>query len=74
LAKSCGRRITLELPQDLQVDIFAQLFSRKFKSGFNQLKSSADKVRYAGHINGGGPLIILTNASGAIHVEKLPVP
>lgn len=66
--------ITLQLPHDLGVDIFAQLFSENFKSEFDQLQGSADKVRYTGHINGGGPLIILTNASGAIDVEELPVP
>ena len=66
--------ITLQLPHDLGVDIFAQLFSGNFKSDFDQLQGSADKVRYTGHINGGGPLIILTNASGAIDVKELPVP
>jgi hypothetical protein len=66
--------ITLRLTPGLQVDVFAQLFSRNFKSEFDQLQGSADKVRYTGHINGGGPLIILTNASGAIDVEELPVP
>jgi len=66
--------ITLRLPHDLQVDVFAQLFSANFKSEFEQLQGNADKVRYTGHINGGGPLIILTNASGAINVEKLPIP
>ena len=66
--------ITLQLPPDLQVDVFAQLFSANFKSDFDQLQGSADKVRYTGRINGGGPLIILTNASGAIDVEELPSP
>ena len=66
--------ITLQLPRDLQVDIFAQLFSGNFKSDFDQLQGSADNVRHTGHINGGGPLIILTNASGAIDVKELPVP
>src|SRR5215212_5928018 len=58
--------ITLQFPHDLGVDIFAQLFSGSFRSEFDQLQGSADNVRHTGHINGGGPLIILTNASGAI--------
>lgn len=66
--------ITLQLPHDLSVDVFAQLFSGNFQSEFDQLQGSADRVRYTGHINGGGPLIILTNASGAINVEGLPIP
>ncbi len=66
--------ITLQFPRDLQVDIFAQLFSSNFKSEFDQLQSSADNVRHTGHINGGGPLIILTNASGAIDVQELRIP
>jgi Putative adhesin len=66
--------ITLQLPHELAVDVFAQLFSGNFESEFDQMQSSADKVRYTGHINGGGPLIILTNASGAIDVEELPIP
>src|SRR5215212_3684138 len=66
--------ITLQLPHDVAVDVFAQLFSGKFKSEFDQLQGSADNVRYTGHINGGGPLIILTNASGAIDVKELSIP
>ena len=66
--------ITLQLPHDLGVDVFAQLFSGNFKSEFDQLQGSADNVRHTGHINGGGPLIILTNASGSIDVKELPVP
>jgi len=65
--------ITLRITDGLQVDVFAQLFSGNFNSEFDQLQGSADKVRYIGHINGGGPLIILTNASGAINVERLPI-
>lgn len=67
-------KITLQLPHELAVDVFAQLFSGNFKSEFDQLQGSADKVRYTGHINGGGPLIILTNASGTIDVQELAVP
>ena len=66
--------VTLQFPHDLGVDVFAQLFSGNFKSEFDQLQGSADNVRHTGHINGGGPLIILTNASGAIDVKELPVP
>ena len=35
------------------------------------MQASEDKVRYVGHLNGGGPLIILTNASGAILIEAI---
>ncbi len=66
--------ITLQLPHELAVDVFAQLFSGNFKSEFDQLQGSADNVRHTGHINGGGPLIILTNASGAIDIQKLGSP
>jgi len=66
--------ITLQLVHDLQADVFAQLFSRDFKSDFQELQGSTDKVRYVGHLNGGGPLIILTNANGSIHVEALSIP
>jgi DUF4097 and DUF4098 domain-containing protein YvlB len=63
--------ITLRLAPDLQADIFAQLFSENFKSDIGDMQASADKVRYVGRLNGGGPLIILTNASGAIRVEAI---
>ena len=66
--------ITLQISQNLQVDIFAQLFSGKLRSEFDQLQGSPDNVRHTGHINGGGPLIILTNASGAIDIEKFSAP
>lgn len=66
--------ITLCLAPDLQVDIFAQLFSENFKSDVGDMKASADKVRHVGILNGGGPLIILTSSSGAIHVETLSNP
>ena len=57
-----------------QVDIFAQLFSGDFQSDFGELEGSADSVRHTGHLNGGGPLIILTNASGAIRLERMSNP
>ena len=72
--ESSSGAITLQLTPDLQVDIFAQLFSGNFKSEFDQLQVSSDNVRHIGHINGGGPLIILTNAGGDIRIEELSVP
>jgi DUF4097 and DUF4098 domain-containing protein YvlB len=63
--------ITLRLADDIQADIFAQLFSENFSSDIGDMQVSADKVRHVGHLNGGGPLIILTSASGAIHVEAI---
>jgi len=63
--------ITLRLDDGLQADIFAQLFSENFRSDLGDMQASADKVRYVGHLNGGGPLIILTNASGAIRIEAI---
>ena len=63
--------ITLRLDDGLQADIFAQLFSENFTSDIDDIQASADKVRHVGHLNGGGPLIILTNASGTIRIEAI---
>jgi hypothetical protein len=74
LFENSSGSITLRLLPAAHVDIFAQLFSGDFKSDFNELEGSADSVRYTGHLNGGGPLIILTNASGAIRLERMNNP
>jgi len=66
--------ITLKLANNLQADVFVQLFSGNFQSDFHQLQGSTDNVRYTGRINNGGPLIILVNASGAVRLEALPTP
>lgn len=63
--------ITLNLASHLKVDVFAETLSQKFRSDFNEMQDVRDGVRYVGHINGGGPLVILTTGSGGISVKRL---
>lgn len=63
--------ITLHLSGQVQAGVLAETLSRRFKTDFQEVQDTGDGSRFAGSINGGGPVVVLSTSSGRVELKRM---